>query len=492
MTQYILSAKEMRLADLISIENGISSLELMENAGKAVFKNIDISKQSKVLILCGPGNNGGDGFVVARLLLKKGVNTEVFLYNQFNKLSKDCNFNREIFGGKVFTSIPSDFKNYSLIIDGLYGTGLSRTLDNDILRLIKSINNSGTPVYAIDVPSGINTDSSLIYGDTFQCQKTITFFNKKKCHYLFPGKGYCGEIILEDIGINKNILRKINPMIKKNSPNLWIDEYPFPRAIDHKYSRGMVLINVGPVYQTGAARLAGRSAMRVGAGAVKLVCDNDAASVLEPQISIELISVIKNKNDFQLLLKDKKISSVLVGPGNGISDETKARTLLALAFVDNVVIDADAITSFESNPKELFIDTYHHTILTPHEGEFLRLFGEDINKIDDKVLRTLEAAKLAGSIIVLKGSDTVIASPKGEVVINSSEAPYLATAGSGDVLAGIISSLVGKNKMTAFNAACAGTWIHSQLGELLGPGLIADDLIDNIPLVIKKLHKERK
>ena len=171
-----------------------------------------------------------------------------------------------------------------------------------------------------------------------------------------------------------------------------------------------------------------------------------------------------------------------------MNDETKARTLMALAFVDNCVIDADAITCFENNPTELFIDTYPHTILTPHEGEFKRLFGEDIASMNDKVLRCIEAAKLAGSIILLKGADTVIASPDGNVVINSSEAPYLATAGSGDVLAGIIASLVGENKMKAFDAACAGAYIHSKLGEMIGPGLIAEDLIDNIPLMIKKLH----
>ena len=278
-------------------------------------------------------------------------------------------------------------------------------------------------------------------------------------------------------------------MILKNSPDLWIEQFPFPGNFDHKYSRGLVLINSGPVFKTGAARLAGRAAMRVGAGAVKIVCDKDADYVLEPQISVELLSIIKNKHEFQSLLKDKNISSVLIGPGNSISDETKARTLLALAFIDNVVIDADAITSFETAPEELFIDTYEHTILTPHEGEFKRLFGNEINNIDDKVLRTMEASKKAGSIILLKGSDTVIADPSGNVVINSSKAPYLATAGSGDVLAGIISSLVGKNKMSAFSAACAGSWIHSQLGELLGPGLIADDLVDNIPLIVKKLHK---
>jgi NAD(P)H-hydrate epimerase len=278
-------------------------------------------------------------------------------------------------------------------------------------------------------------------------------------------------------------------MILKNSPDLWIDQFPFPGDADHKYSRGLVLINSGPVFKTGAARLAGRAAMRVGAGAVKLICDKESAQILEPQISVELIAVIQNKNEFQSMLKDKKISSVLIGPGNTISDETKARTLLALAFIDHVVIDADAITSFEGSPNELFIDTYEHTILTPHEGEFKRLFGDEINNIEDKVVRTVEGAKKAGSIVLLKGSDTVIAHPSGKVVINSSKAPYLATAGSGDVLAGIISSLVGHNKMNAFDAACAGSWIHSQLGELLGPGLIADDLVDNIPLIVKKLSK---
>tara|TARA_B110001454_G_scaffold161552_1_gene151024 strand:- start:681 stop:1898 length:1218 start_codon:yes stop_codon:yes gene_type:complete len=397
--------------------------------------------------------------------------------------------NKNRFSGKIITEKPSNLGEYDLIIDGLFGTGLSRLIDKSLNDIIFMINSSGIPVYSIDIPSGINGDSSSILGNAIKAMKTITFFNKKKCHYLYPGKTYCGEIHVEEIGIKKKVFDKINPMIMKNSPDIWIDEFPFPTSADHKYSRGMVLINSGPVFKTGAARLAGRSAMRVGAGAVKLICNEEAAIVLEPQISIELLSVIKNKNDFQLLLKDKKISSVLVGPGNGVSDETKSRTLMALAFVDHVVIDADAITSFEGSSDELFIDTYEHTILTPHEGEFTRLFGPEVNKIEDKVLRTLEAAKIAGSIVVLKGSDTVIASPKGEVVINSSEAPYLATAGSGDVLAGIIASLVGQNKMTAFNAACAGTWIHSELGRLIGPGLIADDLIDNIPLIIKKLNQ---
>ena len=277
--------------------------------------------------------------------------------------------------------------------------------------------------------------------------------------------------------------------IRINKPEIWISSFPIPSRTDHKYSRGMVLINCGPKSKTGAARLAARSAMRVGAGAVKIVCDKSTVDILEPQISVELIDVVNNKQDFQNILKDKKITSILIGPGNGINDETKARALMALAFIDYVVLDADALTVFADNPEELFIDCYPHTILTPHEGEFKKIFGNKINDIEDRVLKTSEASKKSNTIVVLKGADTIIAAPNGEVVVNKSSAAYLATAGSGDVLAGIIASLVGINKMNAFNAACAGVWIHSKTGEKLGAGMIAEDIVDMIPVTIKELLK---
>ena len=279
--------------------------------------------------------------------------------------------------------------------------------------------------------------------------------------------------------------------IKQNNPDLWISSFPKPSSPDHKYTRGMVLINCGPKSKTGAARLAARSALRVGAGAVKIICNEDVVDILEPQISVELIEVIDNKQDFQNILKDKKVSSVLIGPGNGISNETKARALMALAFIDHVVLDADALTVFENNPEELFIDCYPHTILTPHEGEFKKIFGNEIAEIDDRVLKTKEASIKSNTTVVLKGANTIIASPSGDVVINKSSATYLATAGSGDVLAGIITSLVGKNKMNAFDAACAGVWLHSEIGTILGAGLIAEDIIDLIPVTVKKLLKMR-
>ena len=487
MTEYILSNEEMAQADQITISSGIPSLQLMENAGQAVFKNLPKRNLDRILVLAGPGNNGGDGFVTARLLIERGIKVDIYFFGAA-KISKDCEINKNKINEDNIINEINSISQYTYVVDALFGTGFSREIPKVLLNLFFKIKKSDLPVYAVDIPSGIDGNSSKVYGDCLNCLKTITFFNKKKCHYLYPGKRFCGEVVVEDIGINQDILKTMQPKIKNNRPELWINEFPFPNSGDHKYSRGLLVINSGPIYKTGAARLAGRSAMRVGAGAVKLICDEDAAKVLEPQISVELISVVKEKNEIQQIFKDKKVSSVLVGPGNGVNSETKTRTLMALAFVDHVVIDADAITCFEDAPEELFIDSYPQTILTPHEGEFRRLFGEKISSIEDKVVRTVEASKLAGSIVVLKGSDTIIADLNGNVVINSSEAPYLATAGSGDVLAGIIASLVGKEKMSAFNAACAGTWIHSKLGELIGPGLIAEDLIDNIPLMIKKLH----
>ena len=478
----------MSSADQLTIKDGVSSQKLMFKAGEAVLRNLPLDQHGKVLVICGPGNNGGDGYVVAVLLYNLGISVDVVSLELGKKASIDNQFYKDKLNESLLTNIPNDLSDYKYLVDALFGTGLSRKLPDEIIDLIEKINSSNLDVYSIDVPTGINSDTSEIHGKAFRCKKTITFFNKKLCHFLYPGNQYCGKIIVEDIGISKHVINKIMPKIKKNEPSLWIDQFPFPVSTDHKYSRGMLVINTGPKYQTGAARLAGRSALRVGAGAVNMICDEETANILEPQISVELLTVIKNKNEFQKILKDKRVSSVLVGPGNGVGDETKARTLMALAFVDNVVIDADAITSFESNPDELFRDTYPHTIFTPHEGEFRRLFGDEITSIKDRVIRCVEASKRAGSIVLLKGSETIIADPDGQVVINFGEAPYLATAGSGDVLAGIIASLVGKNKMKSFDAACAGAWIHAKLGEYLGPGLIAEDLIDNIPLMIKKLH----
>ena len=355
MIEYILTTEEMIEADQMTIASGISSIQLMENAGKAVFKNIPTKNINKVLLLVGPGNNGGDGFVVARLLIEIGISVDIYFYNN-GKISNDCENNKSKIENQTIISEIKNFSNYSYVIDALFGTGFKKKIPNNLEIVFSKIKKNKIPVYAIDIPSGINGNTSTVNGNCLKCVKTVTFFNKKICHYLYPGKEFCGEVIVEDIGIKTDVFKSIMPKIRNNDPELWIKEFPFPSSLDHKYSRGLLVINCGPIYKTGAARLAGRSAMRVGAGAVKLICDSEAAKVLEPQISVELISVVKEKNEIQQIFKDRKVSSILVGPGNGINDETKSRTLLALAFVKHVVIDADAITCFEKNPKELFIE----------------------------------------------------------------------------------------------------------------------------------------
>ena len=346
MTEYILTSKEMSIADELTIKSGISSKKLMLQAGTSVFKNLPTNGNANALVVCGPGNNGGDGYVIAMLLSNAGKKVDVLSFDDGKKLSNDNQFYKDKLDDNLFIQNPADLSQYDYVVDGIFGTGLSRKLPENIIDFINKINMSKLDVYAIDVPTGINSDTSEIYGECFKCKKTITFFNKKICHFLHPGKEYCGSVVVEDIGIKENVLKKIMPKIKKNEPSIWIDQFPFPISSDHKYSRGMLVINTGPKYQTGAARLAGRSALRVGAGAVTMVCDEETAEILEPQISVELLSVIKEKNDFQKLLKDKRVSSVLIGPGNGVNDETKARTLMALAFVDNCVIDAEAIPRF--------------------------------------------------------------------------------------------------------------------------------------------------
>ncbi|SVB73633.1 uncharacterized protein METZ01_LOCUS226487, partial [marine metagenome] len=242
MTEYILSNEEMAQADQITITSGISSIQLMENAGKAVFKNLPTKNINRVLILAGPGNNGGDGFVVARLLIEIGTQVDVYFFSS-KKISKDCEINKNRIDDHIIIDEITDFSQYAYVVDALFGTGFTRRIPKVLENLFFKIKKNKIPVYAVDIPSGINGNSSKIDGDCLQCSKTITFFNKKKCHYLYPGKRFCGEVIVEDIGISKEIFKTVNPKIKNNNPDLWIKEFPFPSSADHKYSRGLLVIN---------------------------------------------------------------------------------------------------------------------------------------------------------------------------------------------------------------------------------------------------------
>ncbi len=485
----LLTPKQMAKADRLALKYNISSLELMENAGKVVVEQIvaDYSPCS-VLILCGPGNNGGDGFVVARLLRAKGWKVEVALLSDVAHLKGDAKINAQRFNGEIKQFDDKLLKNADLIIDAIFGAGLSRNIEGKFAKAIDAANKSNKPIIAIDIPSGIDGATGEVRAIAIRANKTISFFHAKPGHYLLPGREYCGQLVIKNIGIDERILQEIEVNCFVNNDNLW--HLPKRKLNSHKYDFGHALIVSGDELHGGAARLAAKAALRVGAGLVSLVGERAALLVHATQLSSIMLKEIKNSEDFSELLKDKRFNACIIGPALGISEKNKELILSALNSNAKILLDADGLSNFANNPDELFIlikqRAKDSVILTPHEGEFNRIFP---NITGDKLSRAKMAAKESGAIIVLKGADTIIASPDDFAAININAPANLATAGSGDVLAGIIGGLLAQ-KMPSLKAALAGTYIHGELGNIFNSsGLIADDLIDLLPKALTKLTK---
>jgi len=267
-----------------------------------------------------------------------------------------------------------------------------------------------------------------------------------------------------------------------NSPDLWLSRLPRPQPAGSKYDRGHAVILGGPVAQTGAARLAARAALRIGAGLVSVACDPSSLIVYATALEAVMTKVVRDATAFGALIGDARVKAVLIGPGAGLTDRTRDFVLAALAAHKACVLDADALTVFKDAPDALFAAIGSPVLMTPHEGEFARLFG----KITSREADTLRAAKASGAVVLLKGSDTVIAAPDGRLVINRAAPPDLATAGSGDTLAGLATGLIAQG-MEGFDAACAACWIHADAARRFGPGLIAEDLSEQIPAVLRYL-----
>ena len=492
----LLSVVEMYRADALAIEAGVSGLELMEAAGTAIVREI-IQRWSKipVLILCGPGNNGGDGFVTARLLEAQGWPVRLVLLGEKEKLKGDAAANAGRWKGVVSGLHESLFKDApqggELVVDALFGAGLTRPLEGAAAWAVKELERRHLPVVAVDVPSGVHGDSGHILGGdrgddggvAARAQLTVTFFRRKPGHLLFPGRGLCGEVVTADIGTPVAVLDNITPKQYENSPTLWRELYPAPTSEDHKYSRGHAVV-VGGVQMTGAARLAARACLRAGAGLVSIACPAEAWPVYAATTLGILTVPLAGLDSLSGLLADERKNLYLLGPGNGISGETRARVLAVLGAGRPCVLDADALSVFAQSPEVLFDSIRSPCVLTPHEGEFRRLFGD--MEEEGKLARVRSAARRSGAVVLLKGADTVIADPQGNAVINGNAPPTLATAGSGDVLAGFIAGLMAQN-MPPFAAACAGSWIHGAAGASFGPGLIAEDLPDLLPAVLRGL-----
>jgi len=489
-TPELLTVSEMYRADAAAIVGGIAGLDLMEAAGAAIAETVQTRwPEGEVLVLCGPGNNGGDGFVAARLLAGAGRRVRLALLGSIDKLDGDAAANAERWDGGVAPLAPSLIEGADVVIDALFGAGLGRPLDGVALETVEALNESGLPCIAVDVPSGVHGDTGKVMGAAPQAATTVTFFRRKPGHVLYPGRGLCGAVRVADIGIPDTVLAEISPLVSENLPGLWRDLLPRPQPESHKYTRGHAVVAGGAVL-TGAARLASYAALRAGAGLVTIAAPPAAGDVYRAGRPTTMVRDIADGEAFDALLAEPRVTAALIGPGNGVTAETADRVLRGLA-AQPCVLDADALTVFADRPEALFAALSAApagtSVLTPHEGEFTRLFPGDAGS-SGKIERTVAAAALANATVLLKGPDTVIASPDGRVAVNANAPPYLATAGSGDVLAGFIVGLMAQG-LPAYEAACAGAWFHGVCATAFGPGLIADDLADMLPDVLRKLMK---
>jgi hydroxyethylthiazole kinase-like uncharacterized protein yjeF len=477
----ILTNAEMYRADVAAADSGIASETLIANAGRACAEAIRARrKRCPTLVLCGPGNNGGDGYVIARLLAEWGWPVTVAAMVPRESLKGDAKAHATCWQGPTVALDEAHLGKAGLVVDALFGSGLTRHLEGAARAAIEAIAARGLDCMAVDVPSGLDGDTGLVRGAAARAFLTVTFFRPKPAHLLYPGRGLCGELVVADIGIPDSVLDGIGPRQWRNEPALWLDGYPRPVAEDHKYARGHALI-LGGTEMTGAARLAARGAMRAGAGLATIACAPEAWPIYAAEAGL-LTARIDGPADFAALLADERKNALLVGPGAGVSPATREIAQAAAASGRPCVLDADAITVFRDAPEDLFGAIAGPCVLTPHEGEFGRLFSQAGGKLD----RARSAARQAGAVVLLKGPDTVIAAPDGRAVINANAPPALATAGAGDVLAGLILGLLAQG-MPGFEAATAGAWLHGAAAATFGPGLIAEDLPGRIPSVLRDL-----
>jgi len=491
----LLTPDEMAACDRLAIASGVPGIALMEKAGRAVADAVARRPLgTRVVVVAGPGNNGGDGFVAARVLAERGYPVRLMLLGDAAALKGDAAEAAKRWTGPVEAAAPERLAGAGVIVDALFGAGLNRVADGAARALIEAMNASGATIVAVDLPSGINGASGAVMGAAVRASESITFFRRKPGHLLLPGRLHAGKVRVADIGIPDSVLDEVKPRASANDPSLWGRHFPIPQPGGHKYARGHVVAVSGGISFTGAARLAARAALRAGAGLVTLASPRDALAVNAAASLAVMVRAVDGADELRGLLADARLNAVVLGPGLGTGAATRDLVLAALEGKRAVVLDADALTSFEADPAALFAQSARRpVVMTPHQGEFARLFKGIAQGADNesKVQMTRAAASASGSVVLLKGADTVIAAPDGRVAICENAPAWLATAGSGDVLAGMIVGLLAQG-MAAFGAACAGAWLHGEAGNEAGPGLIAEDLPEALPKVYRRLFENLK
>ena len=489
--ELLLTPSQMKKSDGFAVSDGTPGVALMRNAGNATAAAASamVPPGSRVVVLVGPGQNGGDGIVAAAQLLARGYDVSLCLLGRWDALRGDASVVARDWSGETLPLEEADFAKADLIIDALFGGGLARDIDGAAKAAIDRLNLSGKPVLAVDLPSGIDGETGAVRGIAVKASRTITFAARKPGHLLLPGRGFCGEVILSDIGVGQDNLQRSGARLYVNDPALWGAAVPRPELASHKYDRGHVLVASGGATRTGAARLAARAALRIGAGLVTVASPPEALGVNAAQLTAIMLRGCEGAEGLHAILADERLNALVIGPALGVTAATRAMVAVAAQARRRLVLDADALTSFEGLASELHQGFRSApTVITPHDGEFRRLFKghPDILDPPSKVERARRAAAYLGAVTVLKGADTVIAAPDGRAAINVNGTPYLGTAGSGDILCGIIAGLMAQH-LPAFEAAAMGVWIHAEAGAAFGAGLISEDLPEQIPKVLQGL-----
>ncbi|TIX89130.1 NAD(P)H-hydrate dehydratase [Rhizobium sp. P44RR-XXIV] len=484
LADLLLSPEDMAAVDREAAASGIDSYGLMEKAGQAVAASAlrHFPGALRYVVLCGPGNNGGDGYVMARALKGSGADVSLFhladpqrLKGDASRAFADCRIEGAVIAGYV----P---RNGDVVIDAIFGAGLSRPVPNEVEIVISRVTEAGIPIIAVDLPSGLDGSSGQILGAAFRASRTVTFMTRKPGHLLLPGRDLCGELEVFDIGIPARIVRaNADGMLAENTPAQWRMEIPSEASDTHKYKRGHLVVFSGGANATGAARMSAMAGLKAGAGLVTIASPKDALAVNSGMLTAIMLHAVDDEAALQEWLADRRLSTFVLGPGFGAGEKAR-RFCLALAD-RHLVLDADGITSFRDHPQQLF-DAFAEgptrLVLTPHEGEFARLFPDIAADVGlSKVDKARAAAARAHAAIIYKGADSVIAAPDGRALINANAPPWLATAGSGDVLAGIVGGLMAQGA-PAFEAAAAGVWLHGLAGQRAGKGLTAEDLVASV------------
>lgn len=472
----ILTTGQCGACDRHAAAMGVAGTVLMETAGGAVADAIRARWAPRpVLVLCGPGNNGGDGFVVARHLAEAGWPVRVALGCDVAKLSGDAAWAARSWAGDVEPLDAASVREADLIIDALFGAGLARPLEGKYADVVEAALGHDAVRVAVDVPSGWQGDRAACEGTGFAADLTVTFHRPKPAHVLEPAAGACGETVVADIGIPDNWREVIDADSRLNSPSLWFDQLPARSVASHKHGHGRLVVFTGGATSTGAARLAAMTGLRAGAGLVTLASPPGAILVNAGATTAVMLTRWSGAEETRAVIDERRATAAVMGPAMGVGEETRAAVTAAAQAGIPLVLDADALTSFEGDAASLAGIVSSRDIITPHAGEFSRLFPGLLEESGNKIDAVANAADQLGCAVLLKGADTVIASPGRRAVVNRHASADLATAGSGDVLAGLIGALVAQG-MAGLGAASAAAWLHGDAARRLGRGLIAEDL----------------